>query len=80
MMGIHVFPGQIELILAIKSHADMTVNLRDLPDSAWKKDNGGAGEYYWASYQIGLAFSQAGIEFKFLHNKRVIGSVDCDYE
>jgi hypothetical protein len=55
------------------------VDLRQLPKEAFSEEIGPKGKYYKVSYTIALAFGPGGIEFKFLHHGKVIGSVDCDY-
>jgi hypothetical protein len=36
--------------------------------------------YYAVEFAIGLVFGPGGIEFKFIHDGRVVGYVECDYD
>ena len=57
----------------------LSVNLGSLPESAWKTRQGLNGQYRRVYYQLGLAFGPGGIEWRFLHEGKVIGSVECQY-
>ena len=60
-------------------HSKLTVDLRKLPVDAWIRSEGPFGEYYAVDYEIGLLFGAGGIEFRFLHEGKVIGSLECEY-
>jgi hypothetical protein len=66
-------------MIALKKHCRLTVNLRELPQRAFVFKEGPYGQYYQVRYDIGLVFGAAGIEFRFLYNGSIIGSVHCEY-
>ena len=71
--------SNFKLILALKLHVKLSVNLRDLPSDAWERHRGVRGEYHRVRYTLGLVFGAGGIEWRFLHKGTIIGSVDCEY-
>jgi hypothetical protein len=75
----NVFSLPFSLILALLLHAILTVDLQKLPSDAWEKRRGVKGEYRRFRYQLGLTLIAGGIEWQFLHKRKVIGSVDCQY-
>jgi len=67
------------LILVLKLHVKLSVDLEKLPADAREKRKGVGGQYCRFRYQLGLSFGAGGIEWRFLHNGKIIGSVDCQY-
>ena len=75
----NVFALAFPLIVVLKLHVRLSVDLQKLPSDAWEKRRGVSGEYRRFRYQLGLGFGAGGIEWQFLHKGKVIGSVDCQY-
>ena len=71
---------EVQLIIDITEQCRLTVNLRDIPASGFSRRSGQKGEYYRVKFSLGLMFGPGGIEFSFIHDGRVVGSVTCDYE
>lgn len=69
-----------ELTQALKLQRRLIVNLRDIPTCAFYKGIGPYGEYYGVKYELGLVFGPGGIEFRLIHEGKIVGSVDCDYD
>jgi hypothetical protein len=67
------------LILVMKSQVKLTVDLKNLPQSAWEVRKGVNGSYTRVRYDLGLAFGAGGIEWRFLYEGKVMGSVMSDY-
>ena len=66
-------------MIVLEAHVKLSVNLGSLPENAWKTRQGLNGQYRRVYYQLGLAFGPGGIEWRFLHEGKVIGSVECQY-
>lgn len=75
----NVFLLPFSLIVVLKLHVKLTVNLQKLPSDAWENRRGVRGEYRRFRYQLGLRLVAGGIEWQFLHKGKIIGSVDCQY-
>ena len=54
-------------------------DLLKLPKDVMTYSSGLGGEYYRVDYDLGVTFSAGGIEFRFLHEGKVMGFVDADY-
>ena len=63
----------------VTSLCSLSVDLRKLPKDVITRSSGPGGEFYRVDYDLGVTFSPAGIEFKFLHEGKVMGFVDADY-
>jgi hypothetical protein len=63
----------------MKIQVKLTVNLNKLPPSAWEVRKGATGNYRRVRYDLGLSFGAGGIEWRFLHKGKVMGSVATDY-
>ena len=72
-------PLLIDLINPVTPLCSLSVDLRKLPKDALRKDSGPSGEFYRVDYDLGITFGPGGIEFKFLHNGKVMGLVEADY-
>ena len=57
----------------------LEVDLRALPKDAFHEKTGPLGDYYEARFAMGLVFGAGALEFRALHEGKIIGSVDCDY-
>jgi hypothetical protein len=68
-----------ELILVMKMHVRLTVDLNKIPENAWEKRQGTHGAYRRVQYELGLSFGAGGIEWRFLYNGKIMGSVACEY-
>jgi len=68
-----------KLISVMKQGVKLTVDLKNLPQSAWDIRKGVNGAYRRVRYDLGLAFGAGGIEWRFLYKGKVMGSVTCDY-
>jgi hypothetical protein len=68
------------LIKVVTEQCRLTVNLRDIPASGFKRKTGPKGEYYRVHFSLGVMFGPGGIEFSFIYDRMVVGSVTCDYE
>jgi hypothetical protein len=74
-----VFELTSVLIVALKMHVSLSVDLNKLPPEAWEKRKGLKGEYHRVRYYLGLTFGAGGIEWRFLYQGKVIGSAECKY-
>jgi hypothetical protein len=74
-----VFPISCRLIVGLKAHVKLSVNLERLPPEAWEVRQGVSGKYRRVRYHLGLSFGPGGIEWRFLYQGKVIGSVECQY-
>lgn len=63
----------------VEPHVRLSVDLTKLPASAWERLHGASGKYYRVHYILGLSFGPGGIEWRFLYDGQVLGSVDCQY-
>jgi hypothetical protein len=68
------------LIEGVTEQCRLTVNLRDIPASGFKRKTGPKVEYYKVHFSLGVMFGPGGIEFSFIYDRMVVGSVTCDYE
>lgn len=68
------------LIEGVIEQCRLTVDLRNIPASGFKRKTGPKGEYYQVYFSLGVMFGPGGIEFSFIHDGRVVGTVTCDYE
>ena len=67
------------VLTPVTSLCSLSVDLRKLPKDVITKSSGPGGEYYRVDYDLGITFSAGGIEFRFLHEGKVMGFVDADY-
>ena len=74
--GILFFFFGSSLFTQVHFLADITVNLRHLPHSAWKKCNN--GQYYQATYQLGLIFGPE-LTLKVMYEGKVLGAANALY-
>lgn len=74
-----VSPSLTGLILVMKMHINLTVDLGKLPPDAWERKEGVRGTYRRVQYELGLSFGAGGIEWRFLYKGKVMGSVKCEY-
>jgi hypothetical protein len=65
--------------LVMKHQVKLTVDLTKLPRSAWEMRRGLNGSYRRVRYELGLSFGAGGIEWRFLYQGKVMGSVTSDY-
>jgi hypothetical protein len=63
----------------MKHQVMLTVDLKNLPRSAWEVRKGMNGSYRRVRYELGLTFGAGGIEWRFLYQGKVMGSVKSDY-
>ena len=64
------------MLIVVTELCNVTVDLRKLPSTAWKKCDG--GQYYQASYDIGLLFGPE-LVLKFMSEGVVLGSANARY-
>jgi hypothetical protein len=68
-----------DLTSGLKKHVTLTVDLKKIPSRRWSSKMGNFGEYYCCSFDLGVTFGAGGIGFQFLHDGKILGSVDCSY-
>jgi hypothetical protein len=74
-----VYCTACRLIIGLTAHVKLSVNLESLPPEAWETRRGVSGKYRRVRYHLGLSFGPGGIEWRFLYEGKVIGSVECEY-
>ena len=63
--------------MKVKELCPVTVNLRNLPNNAWKKCNN--GQFYEASYQLALVFG-ADLTMKVMYEGKDLGMANALYQ
>jgi hypothetical protein len=62
----------------VRRLADLEVDLKSLPPSAFKLYSGNRGNFYQCQFSLGLTFGNE-LNFQMLHNSRVYGTVKASY-
>lgn len=63
----------------MECYCELTCDLGELPLGAITKSAGPEGEIYTVTYDLGLVFGSAEIEFKLVYQGRVVGSIYSKY-
>jgi len=74
-----IIPLNMDVLMLVQSLCTLTVDLRKLPRHAFSQLTGPKGKYYQTIFSLGVTFGAAGIEFRFLYENVVMGTVNCDY-
>ena len=69
----------LTLISAIKVFTKLTVDLRQLPKKAFTQVKGASGKFSRVTHVIGIKFGAGGMEFQFIFDGKVIGTVNTDF-
>ena len=69
------------LTTGLQVYVRLSVDLTQLPPSAWELrwGTGNVQRYRRVYYHLGLHFGPGGIEWRYMHDGKIIGSVDCEY-
>jgi hypothetical protein len=74
-----VIPYSVSLTQAVHPLCCLSADLRKLPVEAFSKQKGERGQYYQISYELGVMFGPAGIDFRLMYQGKVVGFVDSEY-